>query len=131
MVDSEVGWLGVVVAPGGEVILSLARAAVDLDLDTPDLHHHISVRSSSGVTQSSEQEDTYWRTTIGGVGSRLEVVTSSPTQAGHAVLNGHLSGSSVHQGLLLQEKHGVGGGGRGQTEEGESDLHGGWRWTEV
>ena len=52
MVDSEVSWLGVVVAPGGEVIISLAGAAVDLDLDTTNLHHHIMVMSASGLEQS-------------------------------------------------------------------------------
>ena len=41
MVDSEVSRLGVVVTPGGEVIVSLARAAVHLDLHPTDLHHHI------------------------------------------------------------------------------------------
>ena len=41
MVDSEVCRLGVVVSPGSEVIISLAGAAVHLDLDSPNLHHHI------------------------------------------------------------------------------------------
>ena len=37
--DAEVGWLGVVITPGGEIIVALAGAAVDLDLDTTHLHH--------------------------------------------------------------------------------------------
>lgn len=37
--DAEVGWLGVVITPGGEIIVALAGAAVDLDLDTTHLRH--------------------------------------------------------------------------------------------
>ena len=40
VVDSEVGRLCVVVTPGGEVIVSLTRAAVHLDLHTTNLQHH-------------------------------------------------------------------------------------------
>ena len=37
MVNLEVCWLGVVVAPGRKVIIALGRATVGLDFDTSDL----------------------------------------------------------------------------------------------
>ena len=37
MVNLEVRWLGVIVAPGRKVIVALGRTTVGLDLDTSDL----------------------------------------------------------------------------------------------
>ena len=135
MVDSEVCRLGVVVAPGSEVIISLAGTAVHLDLDSPNLHHHIVIIIIISSCRGQEEREavyTYWRSTIGGVSSNLEVVSRSE---GSSAVLGQLVGQS-DQGLLLQDKHGVGGGGRSQAEQSESDLHVGlalsdqWCWTE-
>ena len=37
VVNLEVRWLGVIVAPGRKVIVALGRTTVGLDLDTSDL----------------------------------------------------------------------------------------------
>merc|ERR1712045_895219 len=97
-VDGQISGLCVVVSPGGKVIVSLAGAAVHLDLDPP-----------------------HWSSTICRVSSSLEVSLLAVASDGGPREVSHLPGLS--EGLLLQKEHWVGGGRSSQAEESESNLH--------
>ena len=97
-----VGGLGVVVSPGSEVIISLTGAAVHLDLDSPNLHHHIIIIVIIIIiTSSSEGTE--------GTEGTWSILRELPRYS--------------HERFLLQDKHGVGGGYSSQAKESESVLH--------